>query len=39
MYLCARGIDFALVYDFSIGMRTIPTVWYLLCVVFLELEI
>jgi hypothetical protein len=37
--MCVRGIDFALVYDFSIGMRIIPTVWYLLCVVFLELEI
>ena len=38
-FMCARGIDFALVYDFSIGIITIPTVWYLLCVVFLELEI
>ena len=37
--MCIRGIDFALDYDFSIGIRTIPTVWYLLCAVFLELEI
>ena len=30
IHLCVRGIDFASFNDFSIGVGTVPMVWYYL---------
>ena len=48
IHLCVRGIDFASFNDFSIGVGTVPIVWYYLfflslfiactCRIFIEFE-